>query len=281
MTDSPLDRADASRTVRIYRPVIRRVRLPDLWGTARIARIIGTRDIRAKYKQAALGPLWLVIAPLGMLVAIVVAFSSVTHVGTGGVPYLLFALTGLTVWTFIQLCATLAGQAIVGNASLVRRSPIPRAALVTGALLGNLPPVAIMLSVTLVDAVATRGLPLQALLLPVLICWLFGFTLFLALLLAALAARFRDIVQLLPLVLQAGIFLTPVGYSLHGEPSHIRDILILNPVSGLIEAWRWSLLNISDPEWAAVAVAAGWTVVIGVLGWRAFTRLEVHFADFV
>lgn len=281
MIDTTAQRASPAKTQRVYRHVERRVQFSDLWRTARIARIIGTRDIRAKYKQAALGPLWLVLAPAGMLVAIVVAFSSVTHVGTGGAPYLLFALTGLTVWTFIQLSATLAGQAIVGNASLVRRSPIPRVGLITGALLGNLPPVALMLAVTLVDAVATRGLPIQALLLPLLIVWVFVFALFFALMLAALAARFRDMVQLLPLVLQAGIFLTPVGYSLHGEPSHIRDILILNPASGLIEAWRWSLLNIPDPEWGAIAVAGAWTIVIAWVGWRIFARLEVRFADFV
>lgn len=281
MLDSAHEEPNPAHALRIYRPVARRVRVSNLWTTARIARIIGTRDIRAKYKQAALGPLWLVLAPMGMLVAIVVAFSSVTHVGTGGVPYLLFALTGLTVWTFIQLCATLAGQAIVGNASLVRRSPIPRVGLITGALLGNLPPVGLMLAITLVDAVATRGLPIQALLLPFMIAWVFVFALFLALMLSALAARFRDITQLLPLVLQAGIFLTPVGYSLHGEPSHIRAILTLNPASGLIEAWRWSLLNIPDPDWLAIGVAGAWTVIIGIIGWRVFTRLEVKFADFV
>jgi lipopolysaccharide transport system permease protein len=116
---------------------------------------------------------------------------------------------------------------------------------------------------------------------PLVIVWVFVFALFLSLMLSALAARFRDVVQLLPLVLQAGIFITPVGYSLHGEPSHIRAILIINPVSGLIEAWRWSMLNISNPDWLAIVIAAGWTVVIGFVGWRTFTRLEVRFADFV
>jgi lipopolysaccharide transport system permease protein len=216
-----------------------------------------------------------------MLAAIVVGYSSVTKTGTGGAPYVIFALTGLTVWTFIQLSVTLGAQAILGNSSLVRRSPLPRIALVTGSLLGNLPPVTIMLTITLILAVALRGLPLQALLLPVLIAWLFGFTLAVAMMFAALAARFRDTVSVLPLVIQAGIFVSPVGYSLHGAPTHVYSLLAVNPVTGLIEAWRWALLGIPDPKWTVMAIAAGWTLALGVLGWRVFGRLEVEFADVV
>src|SRR3954453_11591743 len=100
--------------VRVYRPVKHRVLLSDLWTTVSVARMIGLRDIKAKYKQAALGPLWLLIGPLGMLAAITIAFSGVTDVNTGGVPYVLFALVGLTVWTFIQLSTSMGAQAIVG-----------------------------------------------------------------------------------------------------------------------------------------------------------------------
>jgi ABC-type polysaccharide/polyol phosphate export permease len=126
--------------VHVYKPVRRRLRVSELWSTMHVARMIGLRDIKVKYKQAALGPLWLLIAPLGMLAAITVAFSGVTNVPTGDVPYVLFALVGLTVWTFIQLSAALGATAIVGNGGLVRRSPLPRVALVTGSVVGNLPP---------------------------------------------------------------------------------------------------------------------------------------------
>src|SRR4051794_39907093 len=102
--------------LRIYAPVKQRLVLSDLWRTLGVAKMIGLRDVKAKYKQAALGPLWLLIGPLGMLAAITIAFSGVTDVNTGGVPYVLFALVGLTVWTFIQLSTSMGAQAIVGNA---------------------------------------------------------------------------------------------------------------------------------------------------------------------
>ena len=118
--------------VHVYKPVKRRLKVREVWSSLHVARMIGVRDIKVKYKQAALGPLWLVMAPLGMLISITIAFSGVTDVNTGDIPYLLFALVGLTVWTFIQLSASLGAAAIYGNGGLVRRSPLPRVALVTG-----------------------------------------------------------------------------------------------------------------------------------------------------
>jgi ABC-type polysaccharide/polyol phosphate export permease len=273
--------ASAEPELHVYKPVKTRVKVRDLWTTLPVARMIGLRDIRVKYKQAALGPLWLLIAPLGMLAAITIAFSGVTDVNTGGVPYVLFALVGLTVWTFVQLSAALGSGAIISNGGLVRRSPLPRVALVTGALLGNLPPVAVMFVVALVGTFLSRGLPLQALLLPVFIAWLIVFTLALAMMLAALAARFRDTVAIMPLILQAGIFVSPVGYSLEGAPKNIHTLLSLNPISGLIEVWRWSILDTPDPQWDVVVLAAVWTVVLLLVAWRTFTRLEVNVADYV
>jgi lipopolysaccharide transport system permease protein len=246
-----------------------------------VAKMIGLRDLKAKYKQAALGPLWLLIGPLGMLAAITIAFSGVTDVNTHGVPYVLFALVGLTVWTFIQLSTVLGAQAIMANGQLLRRSPIPRLALVTGSLIGNLPPVTIMFVLAIVGAIISRGLPLQVLLLPVLILWLMLLTLAVSLFLAALAARFRDTVSVLPLIIQAGIFVTPVGYSLQGAPANIHTLLTINPVSGLIEAWRWSILDMPGTEWDVVLVAVVWTLVLALAGWRMFARFEVEFADFV
>jgi ABC-type polysaccharide/polyol phosphate export permease len=265
----------------VNRPTRSRVRLTEMWTTLRVARMIAIRDIKTKYKQAALGPLWLLIAPLGMLVSITIAFSGVTDVDTGGIPYLDFALVGLTVWTYIQISATLGAQSIVGNSSLVRRSPMPRMALVTGSVLGNLPPVAVMFTLTIVATAITQGFPVQVVLLPLLVVWLFVFTIGLAMLLGALTVRFRDTSSALPLIIQAGIFVSPVGYPLQGAPANIHVLLALNPVSGLIEAWRWAILDLPNPQWLVIAIAGVWTVAIVGFGWRVFGRLEVKFADYV
>jgi lipopolysaccharide transport system permease protein len=120
----------------------------------------------------------------------------------------------------------------------------------------------------------------QVLLLPALLAWLVVFTLSLALLFSALTARFRDTVAVLPLLIQAGVFVSPVGYSLKGAPENIHTLLTINPVSGFIEAFRWAILDLPDPQWSAVAFALGWTVLAVSVGWRVFARMEVDFADF-
>lgn len=265
----------------VHRPVKSRLRLIDLWETRAVARMLGVRDIKAKYKQAALGPLWLVIAPFGMLFALSIAFSGVTKVDTAGASYFIFALIGLTVWSFIQLSASLGAQAIITNSVLVRRSPLPRVSFITGSLIGNFPPIIIMFATAMVATIITRGLPIQALLLPLLIAWLLIFTLGVSLLLASLAARFRDTVSALPLIIQAGIFVSPVGYSMHNAPANIKTLLTINPVSGLIEAWRWAMLDLHNVQWTAIGIAGVWTVIVATLGWRIFARLEVSFADYV
>jgi ABC-type polysaccharide/polyol phosphate export permease len=258
-----------------------RLRIGDIWGTRNVAWMIGLRDLKAKYKQAALGPLWLIIAPLGLLAAVTIAFSGVTDVETSGIPYMPFALAGLAVWIFVQLSLTIGTQLLITNAQLVRRSPLPRVALITGSLVGNLPPFGVMLTLAIVVTTVGHGLPIQALLMPLLIGWLFLFTFAVTLLVASLAARYRDLVSAMPLVIQAGIFVTPVGYGLQGAPSNIHTLLSLNPLTGIIEAWRWSLLDLPDPNLSVIAVSAVTTVVALIVGWRVFGRLEVDFADFV
>jgi lipopolysaccharide transport system permease protein len=216
-----------------------------------------------------------------MLAAVTIAFSGVTDVHTSGIPYVLFALTGLTVWTFVQLSLTMGTLAISSNAPLVRRSPLPRLALITGSMLGNLPPFLVMLTITLGGTIVAGRVATQILLLPFALIWLFVFTAATTLLLASLSARFRDTVSAMPLIIQAGIFVSPVGYSLAGAPSNIHTLLVLNPISGLIEAWRWIVLDLPNPEVNAIAVAGIWTVVLLVAGWRVFGRMEVDFADYV
>jgi ABC-type polysaccharide/polyol phosphate export permease len=277
--DAAIRRADPL-PMRAMVPTKRRLRLRELVTSLPVAREVGLRDIKIKYKQAALGPLWLVLAPLGLLAAVTIAFSGVTDVQTGDVPYVLFALVGLCVWTFVQLNLMLAPNALVGNAQLVRRSAAPRLAFISATVLANFPPAMVMLVTTLIALAIGRGFPMQALLLPVMIVWLIVFTWTLVALLAAVSTRFRDIVSVVPLVVQAGIFVTPVGYSLEGAPANIKAVIELNPVSGLIEAWRWCLLDMPATG-PAIPIALGWTLIILVTAWQVFGRLEVRFADFI
>jgi lipopolysaccharide transport system permease protein len=266
-------------TLRVTVPVRRRVRPREVRTSLPVAWMLGWRDMKAKYKQSALGPLWLVLQPLGMLLAITIAFSKVTSVNTGNIPYVVFALVGLAVWTYIQMTITVAPMTLPSNQLVVRRSPCPRVALVTGTLIAVLPPLAVVLTASVAAAAISGGLPIQALLMPVMLAWLLVFVWGFTLLVAALGGRFRDAVAFAPLIVQAGIFLTPVGYPLDAAGSFAK-VLAFNPASGLIEAWRWSLLGIA-PDGFAIGVALAGTVAVVLLGWYVFGRMETRFADYV
>jgi lipopolysaccharide transport system permease protein len=277
VTGSPANLVDGR--VRVTVPMRRRVRLREVRTSLPVGWMLGWRDMKTKYKQSALGPLWLVLQPLGMLFAISIAFTKVTSVNTGDVPYIVFALVGLAVWTYVQMTITVAPMTLPSNGTVVRRSPCPRVALVTGSLIAVLPPLAVVLTASVAAAAISTGLSVQALLMPLMVVWLvvlmWGFTL----LVAALGGRFRDAVAFAPLIVQAGIFLTPVGYPLDAAGSFAK-VLAFNPASGLIEAWRWSLLGIA-PDGFALGIALAETFAVVLLGWYVFGRMETRFADYV
>jgi lipopolysaccharide transport system permease protein len=187
---------------------------------------------------------------------------------------------GLCVWNFIAMTLAVAPQAFVNNSTLVRRSPAPRPAFISATVMSNLPLLGIMLTVTLGGAVIWRGLGLEMLVLPLLVVWLLAFAWGTVLLIAPIASRFRDAIAIVPLVVQAGIFISPVGYDLATAPSNIKVLLSINPVTGIIEAWRWSMLGM-DVSIGIVAVSLAWTVILLAVGWRVFVRMEYRLADFV
>lgn len=261
-------------------PGTRRLKARDVVTSWPVARILGARDIKVKYKQSALGPLWLFLQPMGMLLAITIAFSGVTDVGTRGVPYVLFGLVGITVWNFISMTLAVAPTAFASNSTLLKRTTAPRPAFVTATVLSNVPLLGILISVTLIASLLGHGFDLQMLVLPVLVAWLLVFAWGAVLVVAPIAARFRDAIALVPLIVQAGIFVSPVGYDISTAPSNIKLLVSLNPITGIIEAWRWALLGL-QPQWGVVALAVALTVVLVVVGWAIFRRMEVRLADFV
>lgn len=262
-------------------PARSRVRLSGLWTSMPLARMLAVRDFKARYKQSALGPLWLVIQPLGMLGAFTVVFGGVAEVDTQGVPYALFAVVGVTVWTFISTALGTGVRAHVANQKLIKLVPCPRIAFVTANTLATLPYLAAPLLLTFVAiALAGHPLPIEVLALPLIAVWLCGIVFALTLLLSAVNVRFRDVGQMIPFVLQGGLFLTPVAYPLAEGGASLQTVLAFNPLTGVLEAWRWSLLGTS-PDELALIVATAATPVLFATAWYVFTRLETRFADVI
>ncbi len=280
MTSSPVGLSDiaplASTTLRA--PTTSRVGARDLLAHGPLVRALANRDLKSRYKQSALGPAWVVFQPLALLAAFTVGFNSVAHVQTEGVPYVLFALAGLAVWTYFQAVSMVATGSIVNNYPLVRWTACPRLALPLATLVSSIPSFLIPGLAAIIVAGAAGDLWVGSLLLPVLCLWLLGLVGASALFLSAITVRARDVLSVVPFMLQVMLFLSPVAYPTTQLPSALRALISLNPLTGLLDAWRWSLLGI-QPSTTAVVASLVLTCVSAVIGWRLFARLEVRMAD--
>jgi len=263
---------------RVIRPAKRRLRARDVIAMAPIVRTLAARDFKVKYKQSALGPLWLVFQPLALLAGFLVAFRGLADVTTG-VPYTAFALVGLTVWSFFQASMTIGTASVITNMNYVRFTPCPRPAFPIAAVIASLPSFAVTAFGALLAAGVTGSLSPRAVLMPLGLVWLFVLTLGVVAISSAVSVRYRDINSALPFLLQVGVFLAPVGYPLADLSETVRIIVDLNPLTGVMEAFRWMMLSGYQPSVEPILVAAVGTVCLAVAGWRFFSRRETTMAD--
>jgi len=257
-----------------------RLRVSDIWRYGPLVRVLAMRDLRVRYKQSALGPVWVVVQPLALLAAFAIGFNGIAHVDTGGVPYAVFVLAGLGVWGFLQATLMVAVNALVGNLQLVRYTACPRLTLPLASLLSNLPALAVPVVAAIVGAAVTGHLAPQVVLLPLAILWLVLFVGAVGFITAALAVRARDIVSALPFALQVLLFVSPVAYPSSALGGTLGTLVSLNPLTGLIDAWRWVIVGASV-ETLPLAVSAGATVVFVIAAWGLFGRMEPAMADHV
>ena len=265
--------------LRVIVPTKRRLKLRRLSRDQAFIRVLAGRDFKLKYQQSVLGPLWLVIQPLALLLAFLVAFRGGGYVHISSEPYIVFALVGLSVWSFFQSAMTIGTAAMITNANFVRYTPSPRSAFPVAATLASLPSFGIVSAAAIVGAAATGHLSPRVLFLPVGLLWLLVLTVGVIAISSAVAVRYRDVISALPLVLQVGVFLAPVGYSLAGLSPVVRAVVECNPLTGLIELMRWMVLAGYLPSVASILIAAGMTVVVVTAGWRIFSCLETTMAD--
>jgi lipopolysaccharide transport system permease protein len=265
--------------VRQIRPAKRRLTIRGLAADLPVVRVLAARDFKVKYKQSLLGPLWLVFQPLAMLAAFFVAFRQLADVESSGTPYLLFALVGLCVWSFFQAAMTIGAASLISNITLVRFTPCPRIAFPLAGIIASLPSWAVPAAAAVIAAIAYGDLSLRVLLLPAGLAWMLLLTASLVAFAASFTVRFRDILSAMPFLLQVGVFLAPVGYPLSDLSPTVRAIVDCNPITGLIEAWRWMIIADYEPSFEPIGISLGLTAVLAVVGWRVFTRLETTMAD--
>ena len=245
-----------------------------------MTRVLAVRDFKVKFKQSLIGPLWLVIQPIALLVAFAIGFGNVVDIETG-VPYPLFVLVAITAWTYFSISFNMGVGVFVTNLELVRRTACPRLSFPLATLLTNLPALIVPGLAALILSAALGELSPRALLLPLGLAWLFVLTGAVVLLFAGVGARYRDVIPVVPFVLQVGLFITPIGYALDDLGAAARALVTLNPLSGLVESLRWMMLESQPLAPDVVLIGLGSTGVLLAVAWWLFGRIEITMADFI
>jgi lipopolysaccharide transport system permease protein len=258
-----------------------KVDLRELWAYRELIAFLAVRDVKVRYKQAALGMLWAVLQPLAGALVFTVVFGRIANLPSDGIPYPVFAFVGVTVWTYFSTSVQNAMSSLVGNVGLVTKVYFPRMAAPIAAVLPGLLDMGISLGILVVLMVVygvTPGLSLLAL--PLCVAVLVALTFGVGLILATLNVRYRDVKGVSSLLLQLWLFASPVAYASSVVEGRWGPLYDLNPMAGLIDAFRWSLLGAPAPSVGALTGLVVLVVVL-VVGLAVFAREERRFADII
>ncbi len=221
------------------------LRLGEIWNYRELLYFLSWRDVKVRYKQAALGAAWAIIQPFMTMVAFTLFFGNLAQIPSDGVPYPIFSYAALVPWTFFATGLAQAANSLVADANLVRKVYYPHLISPASAVVGTLPDFFLAFLV-LLGMMLYYGIfphPLKLLILLPLLGLAFITALGVGFWLSALNVEYRDIRYVIPFLTQFWLFITPVAYpsSLLDEP--FRTLYGINPMAGVIEGFRWILLS--------------------------------------
>jgi lipopolysaccharide transport system permease protein len=254
----------------------------ELFAYRELMLLLAWRDIKVRYKQTALGAAWAILQPLLTMVVFTLVFGRLGGIPSDGVPYALFSLAGLVAWTFFANGLLLGGTSLVTDVSLVTKVYFPRIFIPFAMMIAGLVDLAIALVVLLVMVFVYGRTPSpRIVVLPLLIVLLVMATLGITLLLSALNVRYRDVRYVIPFMTQLWLFATPVAYSTTLFNGSWRWIAALNPMAGVVQGFRWSIIGTNISIGPLLALSTASSLVLLVIGLGYFAKVERTFADVV
>jgi ABC-2 type transport system permease protein/lipopolysaccharide transport system permease protein len=257
--------------------------LQELWHFRELTITLAERDLRVRYKQAALGIAWAVLTPVAMMIAFTLLFNRFAKVDTGGAPYALFSYLGLLPWTFFAASLSQGGESLIINHDLLNKLYCPREVFPIAAMAVAGADLAIATCVLAVLFPITGFAPKTTLYyLPLLLIVLLMFTLAVTLAVAAVVVYARDLRHVLTPAIQVGLFVTPVVYgasSISGSKAFLIAYSAINPLVPVIDGLRSVVLVGTPPNWASLSAGAASSLIYLAGAFVLFKRLEVGMAD--
>jgi len=256
--------------------------LPALWHYRELLYFLVWRDIKVRYKQTVLGVGWAIIQPLMMMVVFTLVFGRFAKIPSDGLPYPIFAFAALLPWTYFSEALNRASVSVVNETNLVQKIYFPRLLLPISGVVTPLVDFVPAFGVFLVMMVWYGILPAWSVCaLPIFVLLALLTALSVSLWLSALNVKYRDVKHTIPFLVQLWLYASPVVYPISLVPQEWRVLYSLNPMAGVVEGFRWALLNKESPDFAVVAVSAGVVVALLVGGLTFFNRMEQTFADVI
>lgn len=257
------------------------INLRDLWVYRELLYLLAWRDVKVRYKQTLFGVAWVILQPLITTLIFTVILGRLAQIPSDNIPYPLFAYTGLLAWTFFSGAVTNTSGSLVGNANLITKVYFPRVIIPGAAIGARLVDLAIgfviMAGMMTYYSVAPTW---HLILLPLPVALLIILSMALGTWMSALNVKYRDIGAILPTLIQLGMYVSPVVYPLSLVPKRWQWLYLLNPLTGIIKAFRASLLG-QALEWQSLAASAAVTFALLVYSAFVFRRMEKQFADIV
>lgn len=272
---------DSVKIIRARRGLVP-VEFKELWRYRELFWFLALRDISVRYKQAVIGITWALIQPILTMIVFSVIFGYLAKLPSGGVPYPLLVLSALVPWQFFAQSMSASSQSLVGNAAIISKIYFPRLVIPTSAVISSLIDFCISF-IVLIAMMAWYGImpTTNIIFLPLFVLLVFMSALAVGLWLSALNVEFRDVFYAIPFLIQAGQYLSPVAYSSSIVPVKFMYLYSLNPMVGVIDGFRWSLLGTAEPNWHSVAISSISILVIFISGLFYFGKMEKTFADVI
>jgi lipopolysaccharide transport system permease protein len=252
----------------------------EFWHYRELFAMLVWRDIKVRYKQTSIGVAWAIVQPLMLMIVFTLIFGKFARFGSEGLPYQVFTYSGLLPWTYFAAALTLSSASVVSNVNLVTKVYFPRVFLPFAA--SAVPAIDFVLAfVVLVGLMAWYGVGVSAaiVLLPVFLALAFLTALGVGLFLSAVNVRYRDVPYAIPFLTQLWMWLSPVAYSVRALPERWEWVFSLNPMTGVINGFRWTIVGTPAPSAGQLALSLGTAILFFVVGLAYFRRSEPRFAD--
>jgi len=256
--------------------------LREVWKYRELLFFLIWRDVKVRYKQTVVGLLWVIMQPVATMLLFTFVFGRLAKLPTNGMPYPIFAYSGLLPWQLFAAGLVGAGTGIVGSSNLITKVYFPRLIIPISSVVSGLVDfgaafvvmIGLMVYYDVAPTIAVLALPLFVLLATLT-------ALAVGLWLSMLNVRYRDIQYTIPFLTQIWLFMTPVAYASGLIPPKYRLLIALNPMTSVVDGFRWALLGQAEPFGTEFYISIGMVGLVLVTGIAFFKRMEKTFADVI